>query len=126
MIDLPVDRIVTLVVGDDMPYVPDQFAGGVQRAGREERTWLGVLRPATTALAWKGPPDVALNMAQPDDVAAAFLVGASPAAVRVGFYSEIAAECYDLMCHPSDRQDDPYSSMLRVLSRLKPPVLPFR
>lgn len=117
------DRQLTpVVMGDQVAYAPDRFAGRVETVGDGERDWRRLPRRATAERLWAQNPDVALDLVD-GDLAAAFLVGASPAAVRIGRHRPEAERFYDLMV--AGDPDDPAAAVGRLLAQLDPPVLAF-
>ena len=96
-IDLEVARIYTVGLGSTGAGVPDAFAGHVRVVGDAELDWRRLPKESVRAELWASRPEVALNLAAPDLLAAAILVGGSPAIVRVGRYDPSNESCYDLM-----------------------------
>lgn len=122
-IDLPGRQLHLVALGMTSP--PDQFAGAVVVLDDRARDWRG-LPVREAAKAWAAAPDVALNLAVPSDPAAMLVVGASPAAIRVGGHDERSETAYDLLtAGPAGVAPDP-AALLRVLAQIEPPVVPLR
>ena len=119
---LPPKQVVPIVVGDRIAYAPDRFAGHVEVIGDADLDWRRLPRRALAERVWAQSPDVALNLADVGDLATAVLVGASPAAVRIGRHDPDAETFYDLMISGDD--GDPAAAVGRLLARLTPPILP--
>ena len=122
-LDLPGPQLVLVQTADELGYAPDRFAGSVRHVGPQDRDWRRL--PAATARRgiWARQPDLALNLA-PGDLGAALLVGASPAALRVGFHEPSQEAFYDLMIRQPPG-DSGVAAVERVLRRLDPPLVPF-
>ncbi len=121
-LDLPDSQVIPVVVGGPVAYAPDRFAGHVEVVGADEYDWRRLPRRAVAERLWARSPDVALNLADTGDLAAAVLVGASPAAVRIGRHDAEVETFYDLMISGDD--GDPAGAVGRLLVQLDPPVLP--
>lgn len=117
-LDLAPGRIVPVVFGRDVG-APDRFAGSVLHIGEKSVDWRGLPRTAVTEGLWTQRPDVAIDLSPEFSVAAAYLVGGSPAAVRIGLDpSPEAAPFYDLVVTGG------VAGLRRALAQLDPPVLP--
>ena len=123
-IHLPDRRLVLVQTADEIGYTPDRFAGAVRHVGPDARDWRRLPAAKERESVWGREPDLALNLAPPSDLAAALLVGASPAALRVGFHERSHEPFYDLMIRqlPGDSGVAPVE---RVLRQLAPPIVPF-
>lgn len=122
-IDLPPAQMHLVALGACSP--PDRFAGAVEVVGPGERDWRGLPRRDVAERAWASRPDISINLAAPDDAAAALLVGASPAGVRVARYEAASEAFYDLLVPESSPDGGPNTERLaRLLARLDPPLLP--
>lgn len=115
------DHVFPVVFGDRIAYAPDRFAGGVPVMGSSDLDWRGLVRTSVAEAIWARRPDVALSLADVSDLGAAVLVGASPAAVRIGRYGPDVERFYDLMIAGGD---DAAGAVGRFLAQLDPPVLP--
>ncbi|WP_420457417.1 hypothetical protein [Rubrivirga sp.] len=105
---------------------PTAFADGLRLLADDDRDRLGLPSAAVRAAIWSPPPDVALNLADPDDLGAALLVGASPAAVRVGRHHADREPFYDLMVQGEPDAASAARAVGRLLDRLNQTVLPTR
>ena len=122
--DVVDSQVAPVRAGEGLGYVPDRWAGGVRVIGPDEYDWRRLpSRHARHAL-WTQRPDLALNLAEPSDLGAALLVGASPAAVRVGVHARDREPFYDLMVRAEPA--DAIAALGRLLRRLDPPLLPPR
>jgi hypothetical protein len=111
-------RIVPVVFGRD-EGAPDAFAGSVLHVSEKDVDWRGLPKRVVAEALWSQRPDVALDLTGAGDVGAAYLVGGSPAAVRVGSDpSPEAAAFYDLVVTGGP------AALRRALSQIEPPVLP--
>ena len=122
-LDLPDRQLVLAQTADEIGYTPDRWAGAVRHVGPGERDWRRLPSARARAGVWGPGPDVALNLAPPSDLGAALLVGASPAALRVGVHDPDRESFYDLMIRQPP--GDPVASVERLLRRLDPPIVPF-
>ncbi|MEL6616971.1 MAG: hypothetical protein AAFQ43_14605 [Bacteroidota bacterium] len=117
-LDLPPRQIVPVVFGRDVG-APDRFAGSVLHIGEKSIDWRGLPRTAVTEALWTQRPDVAIDLSTEFSVAAAYLVGGSPAAIRIGLDpSPEAAPFYDLVVTGETE------GLRRALEQLDPRVLP--
>lgn len=119
-LDLAPNHIVPLVFGRDVG-TPDAFAGGVLHVRDGDLDWRRMPKRVVTEAVWTRRPDVAIDLSDGFNLAAAYLIGGSPAGVRIGTNSDPeAALFYDLVITGGPR------SMSRVLAKLDPAVLPIR
>ena len=122
LLGVPPRNVIPVRIGP-VGYVPDAFAGAVRAIGPDEHDWRGLPKKSALASVWTQRPDVALDLSAADDLPSALLVGASPAAVRVGRHHADREPFYDLMVQADG---DPAAAVARVLRQLDPPVLPIR
>lgn len=115
------EHVRAFVVGDHVGSPPGAFAGHVATLDDDARDWRGLPTPAARAAAWADRPDVAVDLADPGDLGAALLVGASPAAVRVGRHRPDREAFFDLMV--ADGDAPPAEALGRLLRALAPPIL---
>ena len=116
---LEAPRIVPVALGA-VAYVPDRYAGRILVV---EPT--GALRLPSAAMrraAWEPAPDVAINLHDPLDAAAALLVGGSPAPIRVGYADRRAEPFYDLLVGAPGGADPGPEAVVRTLAQLQPPL----
>ena len=122
-LDLPASQLSLVVVSERVAYAPDRFVGSVRRIGPKDTDWRGLPR-AETVVALHGSVDVAINLSAGDDLAAAFLVGASPAAIRIGAHAREAERYYDLMLAGAASQSELVAALRHALQQIDPPILP--
>ncbi len=122
-LDLPPGQI-TVVAGTSLESEPDAFVGAVQVLGEDALDWRRLPTAAALRRAWDPVPDVAIDLVEPDDDVAALLVGASPAAVRVGLAPD-RERAFDLLVQggPDGTAVD---ALGRLLRQIDPPLLPTR
>ena len=116
-VGLDPERVVAVAV-HGVPYVPDRYASRILSAAPS-----GLLRlpsAADRAAAWDAGPDVAINLLPPRDPSGALLVGASPAAIRVGYADRRAEPFYDLLIGaPGEARPGP-AAVARMLLQVDP------
>ena len=122
-LDVPITSITCVVVSERVAYAPDRFAGSVQRIAPTDLDWRGVPRAEVLA-PLQGTADVAINLADPDALAATFLVGTSSAAVRIGQHGPTSEPYYDLMLAGTQSASELVGALRRALARIEPPILP--
>jgi len=125
-LDLEAVRVQTVGLGSTGTAVPDAFAGQVRVIADSDLDWRTLPKPEVRSELWSTTPDVAINLADPDVLAAAILAGASPAAVRIGRHAEARESCYDLMIQGEPTAASAASALGRLLRQVDPPILPLR
>ena len=123
-LDVPLSNLTCVVLSERVAYVPDRFAGSVQRIAPADLDWRGLPRAEVLA-PLRGLADVAINLVAPNDLAAAFVVGTSSAAVRIGQYGPDAEPFYDLMLAGTQSASELVGALRRALARIVPPILSF-
>ncbi|MBC12227.1 MAG: hypothetical protein CMM85_04560 [Rhodothermaceae bacterium] len=123
---VPPARVRPVLMAPFEADVPSAFSDDLRTVGDDERDWRRLPTPAVRADLWRPEPDVALNLADPSDLCAALLVGASPAAVRIGRHRADREAFYDLMLQGASDAVSAAEALGRLLRRLDPPVLPTR
>ena len=119
-LDLAPGRIVPVTLGRDVG-APDRFAGSVLHITDKELDWRGLPRRVVAHGLWTQRPDVALDLTGTFTLAAAYLVGGSPASVRIGLDpAPEAAPFYDLVVTGGPE------ALRRALGQIEPPILPVR
>ena len=119
-LDLAPSHIVPLVFGRDVG-TPDAFAGAVLHVGDSDLDWRRLPKRVVAEAVWTRRPDVAIDLSETFDPAAAYLVGGSPAAFRIGTDPDPdSSPFYDLVITGGPR------AMKRALAQLDPPILPVR
>lgn len=121
---LPAARLTPVVLTGEVTFVPAEYISRLVRLDDEHIGSLGLPKPAFAARVWDPSPDVAFSLAPTFDLAAAYLVGASPAAFRVGVYDEEAEPFFDLMVASGAGIGSAFASLRAALARIEPPVLP--
>ena len=122
-LDLPLKNLTCVVLSERVAYAPDRFAGSVQRLPAADLDWRGLPRAETLVSLQRGA-DVAINLAAADHLAAAFLVGTSSAAVRIGPHQPDTEPYYDLMLAGAGSASELVAALRQALSRIDPPILP--
>lgn len=111
------DRVRPVATGA-VSYVPDRYAGRILVT-----TPRGVLRlppvPDREAC-WDGTPDVAINLLPAAHPAGALLVGASPAALRVGFSDRKAEPFYDMLVGAAPGAEPGPETVARMIETIHP------
>ena len=125
-VDLEASRVQPVGLGSTGVAVPDAFAGRVEVVGDEALDWRRLPKASWRDRLWASRPEVAVNLAEPDLLAAAILVGAAPAAVRIGRHDPAREPCYDLMVQGPPSAAAAAGALGRLLRLLDPPVLPIR
>lgn len=118
--------IIPVVVNAPIAYAPDAFAGHVVSYGAPDLDWRRLLRRDRAEAVWERAPDIALTLADPDDLSAALLVGASPASVRIGPFVAGDEPFYDLMVKDEPDAPSVARAVRRLLGQVTPPILPLR
>ena len=125
-LDLREGQIAPVLVGERVEYVPDRWAGAVRVIGEGERDWRRLPNAAARQSVWTQRPDVAVDLAEPGDLGAALLVGASPAAVRIGRWAPGREDAFDLMVQGEPEAVAAIDALGRLLRQIQPPILPLR
>ena len=120
---LPPKQVTPVVLSGEVTYVPAEYVRFLQRLEGEEVGKLGLPRAEFAEKVWGEHPGVAFCLVPEFDLAAAYLVGASPAQLRVGLYSEEAEPFYDLMIAPGTSYASAFASLRDTLLRMDPPAL---
>jgi len=119
------DHLTPVVLAEGVAYVPDAWVGAVIAIGEKERDWRGLPRPAVAQALWGQRPAVALSLVPAFELGAAYLVGASPAALRIGFHTPEAEPFFDLLFAAPQGLEGGLTALTHYLAALDPPVLPF-
>lgn len=125
-LDVPARQVRPVMTTPFEADVPSAFQADLHVVGEDDLDWRRLPKPSVLAKLWRPAPDVALNLADPDDLAAALLTGASPAAVRIGRHRADREPFYDLMIQGAPDAVSAAEALSRLLRRLDPPVLPTR
>jgi hypothetical protein len=124
-LDEPAAHLVPALTSGRVPYVPDAFAGHAVAVGEEGLDWRGLPTRAVRERLWTPPPQVALDLNPAFDLAAAYLVGASPAGFRAGLYGAEREPFYDLLLRPTDGYAAALDALRGYLTAVEPPVVAF-
>jgi hypothetical protein len=125
-LDLVDRQVAPVVLAERILYAPDRFAGAVVVIDGAARDWRRLPRRDVARAVWGWKPHVALSLADPDDLGAAYLAGASPAAVRVGRHRGEHEPFFDVMVAGTDDAAEAAGALHRLLAQFDPPVLPLR
>lgn len=120
---LPPKQVSPVVLSGEVTYVPAEYVRFLQRLEGEEVGRLGLPKADFVGKIWGEHPDVAFCLAPEFDLAAAYLVGASSARLRIGFHSEEAEPFFDVMIAPSASIGSAFAALRETLRRIEPPVL---
>jgi hypothetical protein len=121
---LPQEQALAVLSGVDVGAVPVAYLSRVRPLTDQEIGRIGLPKREVLREVWAFDPDVAIDLAGPDDLAAALLVGASSAAFRIGPASPALEPFFELMVAFSDDPGAPAHALEQVLARIEPPVLP--
>mgnify|MGYP006879643244 CR=1 FL=1 len=120
---VPMKNLTCVVVSERVAYAPDKFAGSVQRITPADLDWRGLPRAEVFA-PLHGTADVAINLADPNELVATFLVGTSSAAIRIGQHGPGTEPFYDLMLAGTQSASELVGALRRALAQIEPPILP--
>lgn len=126
-LDMPSANVIPVSRGGHVIYAPDDFIGRVRVLQKSDyRRLTGLPKGAQAETIWSEAPEVALSLRPPFDLNAAYLVGASPARFRIGFYDPLAEPFFDFMLAPTSNLDSALGALERYLRSVTPTVLSFR
>jgi hypothetical protein len=120
---IPPRQVTPVVPSSLVAYAPADFIGRVKRMDEKALTMLGLPRPEFAGDLWKAAPDLALCLTPTLVLAAATLVGASPAAFRIGLYDEVAEPFFDLMVARGESFDSALAALLKTIASVEPPII---
>lgn len=120
---IPPQRIIPVVLSGQVTHVPAEYITRLIRLDDEHLSFLGLPKKDFAQRVWSEAPDVAFSLSPAFDIAAAALVGASPAPFRVGLYSEDAEPFFDLMLAPGASLASSFDTLRKTLAHVAPPVL---
>jgi hypothetical protein len=121
---IPPQRIIPVVLSGQVTHVPAEYITRLIRLDDENLNFLGLPKKDFAQRVWSEAPDVAFSLSPAFDIAAAALVGASPAPFRVGLYSDEDVEpFFDLMLVPAASLPSSFETLRQTLARITPPVL---
>lgn len=122
---LPPKQVTPVVRSGEVTYVPAEYVRYLRRLNGDELGRLGLPNAEFAEQVWNEHPDLAFSLVPEFDLPSAYLVGASPAQLRVGFFSEEAEPFFDLMIAPGASVASAFASLRDTLRRLNPPALAF-
>ncbi len=120
---IPSRQVTPVVPSSLVAYAPADFIGRVKRLDDKALGLLGLPKSAFADGLWEPAPDLAFCLTPEFDLAAATLVGASPAAFRVGLYDEAAEPFFDLMIARGDSFASALGALEQALRKVEPPVV---
>lgn len=120
---LPPKQLIPVVLSGEVTYVPAEFIRLLRRLEEEDLGRVGLPKEAFAREVWGEQPDVAFCLTPTFNLAAAYLVGASPARFRVGIYDDEAEPFFDLMIAPGASLASAFRALRETLRRIDPPVL---
>lgn len=106
----------------EIAYAPVEYLGRVISLNQADIGRMGLPRKAFRQRVWEFDPDVAFALTTPVDLAAATLVGASPAAFRIGFAAPDIDPFFDLMV-TGDGIEGGIRALEQSLSHIDPPLI---
>lgn len=113
--------VVPVSTGNFVASVPDAFAGTVVRLGDPD--WRGLPRRDVLARLW-ADLDVAISLEAPASLAAAVVVGAAPAGLRVGADAPGLEGVFDLAVAVEDLRPGAVPEAIRErLAQIRPPLV---
>lgn len=119
-------KLVTPVVPDSVvTYVPVEYIGRVHRLEAKHLGITGLPKREFSAKVWAETPDLAFCLHPDPGIAELYLVGASPAVLRVGLHSAKEEAFFDLMARGGGELAESVAVLRNTLARIHPPVLPF-
>lgn len=116
-------QLTPVVLSGEVTYVPAEFIRILRRLDEGDLGRIGLPKEAFAEEVWSEQPDVAFCLIPTFNLAAAYLVGASPAPFRVGVYAEEAEPFYDLMIAPGASLSSAFDALRDTLANIEPPVL---
>ncbi len=120
---LPPKQVTPVVLSGEVTYVPAEYVRFLRRLEGEDMGKLGLPKASFAHAVWGAHPDIAFCLAPEFDLAAAYLVGASPAQLRIGLHSEEAEPFFDLMIAPGASIASAFAALRDTLRRIEPPVI---
>ena len=116
-------QLIPVVLSGEVTYVPAEYIRALRRLEEGDLDRIGLPKAAFAEEVWGEQPDVAFCLIPTFNLAAAYLVGASPAPFRVGMYAEEAEPYFDLMIAPSSSLASAFDALRTTLAHVDPPVL---
>jgi hypothetical protein len=106
----------------EIAYAPVEYLGRVVSLHASDLGRTGLPKKAFRQRVWEFDPDIALALTTPVNLPAAVLVGASPAAFRVGFSAPDIDPFFDLMV-AGDGIEGGIRALEQSLSHIDPPLI---
>lgn len=122
-LQLDPSRALVIVPTGEIAFAPMSFMGRVRTLDEQQMGRLGLPDTAFLQGAWQFEPEVALCLMTPFDLPAALVVGAAPAAFRIGFFDERAEAFFDLMVSAETGLEGGLAALGRALVKIQPPIL---
>ncbi len=122
---IPEAQIVPVVPSGLIAFTPAAFIGRIKRLDEKAVDLLGLPKREVAEALWTPPPDLAFCLTPAFDLGAAALVGASPAAFRIGLAGAAAGAepFFDLTVAPSDSFASALAVLETALGKIEPPVV---
>ena len=125
-IDVPRSNIAPVVLGEQVSYSPDAFAGAVDIITDRDLNWRRLPTKKVLQAFWNPRPHVAIDFTLPFSAASAYLTGASPAHFRVGLYDKAAEPFFDFLLAPMESFEAALRSLRGYLESIDPPAIAFK
>ena len=129
-VDVPPARITPVSRSGTIVYAPADYVGKVELLEqKKDFDRRGLIKQKRIEQLWKtAQPDIALCLTSEFDLAAAHLVGASPAVVRVGIDDQEGRsdEFYDLAVRTSTAYEATIDALEGYLRKIEPPIIPMK
>ena len=129
-VDVPPSRITPVSRSGTIVYAPADYVGKVELLEqKKDFDRRGLIKEKRVEALWKtAQPDIAICLTSEFDLAAAHLIGASPAAVRVGLddVEGRSDEFYDLAVRTVTTYDSTVASLARYLRQIQPSIVPMK
>lgn len=123
-------RVYPIVPSGEIAYAPVAYIGRVQALGKKDQNRLGLPKKAILKAAWAFRPDVAMDLSPTFTFTSAMLVGASPAAFRIGLagaaeQADAAEPFYDLLVGVRENGgiEGAVKQLAETLRRIEPRVI---
>ena len=113
-----------LYAGEGLTDTPDAFAAREVRLESEVLGWNGLPKNSFVQALWASAPDIALSLRIQDALVAQYLVGASPAAFRIGFHDAGAEDFFDLLLQHRGDFAESLATLRHTLAHIQPSLLP--
>ena len=129
-VDVPPSRITPVSRSGTIVYAPADYVGKVELLEqKKDFDRRGLIKQKRIEQLWKtAQPDISICLTSEFDLAAAHLIGASPAAIRVGIDDQEGRsdEFYDLAVRTSTEYGSTIEALIRYLRKIEPPIVPMK